>query len=504
VNLNRHYEEPCPTLQPTIFAAKAVVAQAAGLDLLDAAAAAGGASGDGDGAAAGNAAVKGGASADASSATGEGVQRRLKLYVDLHAHANKRGCFMYGNHHNTVDMRVQGRLYPFLVEQHCELFEYSGCDFSISNMMQKDKRGQSKAGSGRVGVFKEHQDRGLSVTHAYTLECNYNMGTKNAKKYTPQDFRVLGRACLTALLELTSDCPQEGVGRDLAAAAAAAAAPPKAPIGIGEGKDDSGEGKNDGEGKNEGEGKSEGASEKEEKSEEKGEKEDAQQAEGGVTVAQCPCLPMLETKQGAKIHRGLDALESSHKIREKIVGRGKKGGGRKKSGKGGGLSLREKLALSKKQLKEKFAPPDETAVKVKVSAEARHAASAADVNCNEPKAPTSVELFVLEDAMAALQAQLDAGAGLSEAKRYALKKQLAVKKAAKGREERRLHQKQAQEQGAAGGSGGAGEKKVEPQADGMSEAKQADDTSLDDGSETKGLASKTVLGEATNTNSSTA
>jgi hypothetical protein len=50
-------------------------------------------------------------------------------------------------------------------------------------------------------------------------------------------------------------------------------------------------------------------------------------------------------------------------------------------------------------------------------------------------------LFVLEDAIAALQDQLDAP-GLSKPKQYAVKKELAMKKAARIREERRLKQLQ--------------------------------------------------------------
>jgi hypothetical protein len=99
-----------------------VVAQAAGFDYVASASSASSAVDADD--------SSGEAKAECTSASG--VQRRLKLYVDLHAHANKRGCFMYGNHHNSVEMRVQGRLYPFLVEQHCDLFEYTGCDFSVS------------------------------------------------------------------------------------------------------------------------------------------------------------------------------------------------------------------------------------------------------------------------------------------------------------------------------------------------------------------------------------
>lgn len=54
-NLNRYYTAPTLGVQPTIFAAKAAIAQQKDLG-------------------------------------------KLKVYIDFHAHAGKKGCFMFGNH----------------------------------------------------------------------------------------------------------------------------------------------------------------------------------------------------------------------------------------------------------------------------------------------------------------------------------------------------------------------------------------------------------------------
>jgi hypothetical protein len=107
---------------------------------------------------------------------------RLFMYLDLHAHATKKGCFIFGNSLEYRD-HVLSCLFPRLMSMNCGAFDYDQCDFTEKNMYAKDKGdGLSKEGSGRVALYKL-----TNLVHCYTLECNYNMGriTNSIPKPTP-------------------------------------------------------------------------------------------------------------------------------------------------------------------------------------------------------------------------------------------------------------------------------------------------------------------------------
>lgn len=140
----------------------------------------------------------------------------IAFYVDLHGHASKRGCFIYGNHLENEDDQVNNLLLPKLIALNSAHFDFNGCNFTERNMYLKDKRdGMSKEGSGRVAIFKT-----TGIIHSYTLECNYNTGrTVNCiaasphgratppppagfpPKYTPEILEGVGRAMAVAALD---------------------------------------------------------------------------------------------------------------------------------------------------------------------------------------------------------------------------------------------------------------------------------------------------------------
>jgi hypothetical protein len=95
----------------------------------------------------------------------------VALYVDLHAHSKKRGCFVYGNHLASVAEQIENVLYAKLVSLCTPHFDFGGSQFSESNMDRADRKQQSKSGSGRVGLF-----RATGLIRCYTLEANYNCG----------------------------------------------------------------------------------------------------------------------------------------------------------------------------------------------------------------------------------------------------------------------------------------------------------------------------------------
>ena len=80
----------------------------------------------------------------------------VALYVDLHAHATKRGCFMYGNHFDNKENQVECMLLPKLVSLNSAHFDFGHSVFSKRNMYMADKRDgdTTKEGSGRVALYK--------------------------------------------------------------------------------------------------------------------------------------------------------------------------------------------------------------------------------------------------------------------------------------------------------------------------------------------------------------
>ncbi|KAI8787445.1 cytosolic carboxypeptidase-like protein 5 isoform X1 [Biomphalaria glabrata] len=143
----------------------------------------------------------------------------VALYVDLHGHASKRGCFIYGNYFDNEDIQVENMLYSKLIAFNTAHFDFTACNFSERNMYMKDKRdGMSKEGSGRVAVYKA-----IGLIHSFTLECNYNTGrmvnpvppasNDNGRatpppqagfppKYTQAHYEDVGKAMAVAALDM--------------------------------------------------------------------------------------------------------------------------------------------------------------------------------------------------------------------------------------------------------------------------------------------------------------
>eukprot|EP00347_Sterkiella_histriomuscorum_P010374 403376546 len=132
-NLNRFYENPDPKLQPTIYAVKKLILQQHEL---------------------GN----------------------LKFYIDLHAHAVKKGCFIFGNNISSNEDQLMNQLFPKLVSMNSLNFDYVECSFNEKQPSAKEKlldNEMTKDGCGRVCIYQETQ-----LPQCYTLECNYQTGRR--------------------------------------------------------------------------------------------------------------------------------------------------------------------------------------------------------------------------------------------------------------------------------------------------------------------------------------
>ena len=97
--------------------------------------------------------------------------KRLFLYCDLHAHASKKGCFVYGNNLE-FRQQVESLMFPKMLSLNSQCFEFDACNFSESNVNVRDRGdGKNKEGAGRVALHKA-----TNLASCYTLECNYSSG----------------------------------------------------------------------------------------------------------------------------------------------------------------------------------------------------------------------------------------------------------------------------------------------------------------------------------------
>ncbi|CAN0189002.1 unnamed protein product [Ectocarpus sp. 12 AP-2014] len=183
-NLNRHYIDPDVEKHSSVYASKAVVMH------------------------------------HATRPSGRG---RLTLYLDLHAHASARGCFIYGNHLPSLEDQAENQLLPLLMTLNTPHFDFGSCNFTLKHMCRVDSgdAGLSAEGTGRV-FYGKH----AGVLRSYTLECNYNTGkamcnhippanggrrgerfasperkSTTPPRYHPQIWRDVGAGFLKALLD---------------------------------------------------------------------------------------------------------------------------------------------------------------------------------------------------------------------------------------------------------------------------------------------------------------
>jgi cytosolic carboxypeptidase protein 5 len=145
------------------------------------------------------------------------------LYVDLHGHASKKGCFVYGNYLDFKD-QIETCLFAKLMQLNCVNFDLNASNFTEANMRASDKRdGLSKEGSGRVALYKQ-----TNLVRCYTLECNYNTGkvlnpisnpedeitdinsrvySEGFPKYNIPIYEDVGKAIAVSALDLTGSNP---------------------------------------------------------------------------------------------------------------------------------------------------------------------------------------------------------------------------------------------------------------------------------------------------------
>lgn len=123
-NMNRHYINPNPKLQPEIYAIRRIVLFYS-------------------------------------------QQHKIKHFLDLHGHSSSKGHFVFGNNLDFVS-QVENVLFPKLLELNNRGLNYSACVFGEKSMKVRERGDKfSKEGSSRVFFYKA-----AGIVNCYTIEAS--------------------------------------------------------------------------------------------------------------------------------------------------------------------------------------------------------------------------------------------------------------------------------------------------------------------------------------------
>ena len=110
----------------------------------------------------------------------------LFMFMDFHAHASKKGVFVFGNSLENHEKQVEAVLLAKLISMNSLNFDFSECNFSDKIMNKVDKNGESREGTGRVAIYQA-----TGIAHCYTIECNYHNGKKI--NHIPQKMNLVSK-----------------------------------------------------------------------------------------------------------------------------------------------------------------------------------------------------------------------------------------------------------------------------------------------------------------------
>ena len=101
--------------------------------------------------------------------------KKLVMYVDLHAHSNMDSGFILAPHHGDPAIMAELRLFARVFDIYSPSFDFNCCEFGEEN--------DSKA---KAGLAKNAIRNATGIVHSYTFEAAYNRTTKDPFRYSPQ------------------------------------------------------------------------------------------------------------------------------------------------------------------------------------------------------------------------------------------------------------------------------------------------------------------------------